>query len=713
MFFFLYSVKYYLMIALVLSYSRQGVEERQKGWKGMLSQVLGIEISIESTGGKEAEKKQLPSAGLQADLSGVILERQPFVSVHVSTYNEKRVIDRLLTAVTSFDYPNFEVIVADDSTDETIDLIRKWETNPRIKISHRENRDGYKGQALQQALTITDKRAEFVLVFDADFIPYPDSISQFLKYFQLSVGSLKREVIAQTNISAVQGYQWHVLNKSENWVTRGIRSEYAGSYVIERSGTEIYHGLKQISGSVYMIRREVLQSIGWGRSITEDFQLTLKLYEAGYKVVYTPYIQAPAEAASTIKRMIRQRMRWAEGHSYNIKKLFKRLIYSPNLTLAEKFELVYLAPYYLQAAFFIVGTLSWFIAETIFQTRLPFWTEVWGWSLVATNLFALPLMNMVGLFMEETEEKDYLGLFSFIALSYIVAPFQAYAAVKGFIEKEEGPWFRTPKTGRITDTFLPGRVYRFVRGMFGRPSISSANSMQAHSLALSPYLALATANNRFDAISQRGNPFGRKRSRGNRFVGKSTLAFVMVITLVVNNLLPLSTLIGNEQPDTQVLQKGLKLQPSKESFSAKEQPSFNLAMDKQVQAEEQKRAEQTSNNPFAKLLHPERADAAEKSVKTELLNHTDLLDTQAEVKKGKDGKFAITLPKLKSFKPGTYTLRTTVDTGENKYQTSQDFSWGVLAINTRKSVYQPGEKITFGFGVLDDLGGTICNAKLH
>ena len=86
----------------------------------------------------------------------------------------------------------------------------------------------------------------------------------------------------------------------------------------------MYGGLKQISGSVYMIRRDVLQSIGWGTSITEDFELTLRLYEKGWKVVYTPYIQAPAEAVSTLKRLIRQRMRWAEGHSFNIKRVFKR-----------------------------------------------------------------------------------------------------------------------------------------------------------------------------------------------------------------------------------------------------------------------------------------------------------------------------------------------------------------------------------------------------
>lgn len=517
MFFFLYSFKSYLTIGIVLSFSRQK-EEKEEGETGpsFWGRIFGISISIDRQNGGKSAKAALPATpspahlawqggkGLQPDLSHITLERKPFVSIHLATYNEKRVINRLLTAATSMDYENYEVIVADDSTDETIDILRQWEKHPKVKIIHRETRQGYKGAALSDALKKTDPRAEFVVVFDADFIPYPDTITQFLKYFKAVNGNLNSQTIQNTKQVAVQGYQWHVLNKSENWITRGVRTEYSGSYVLERSGAEIYGGLKQIAGSVYMITKNALSEIGWGTSITEDFQLTLKLYEAGYKVIYTPYVQAPSECVSTIKRLIRQRMRWAEGHSFNVKKMFIRLLFgkwinqndlalekssklnsefnnerawvkSP-LTFAEKLELVYISPYYFQAFMFMLGTFSWLMAEVVFKVQLPFWTEVWGWSLVFTNLFALPLMNLVGLFLEEAEEKDYIGLLSFIALSYIVAPFQGYAALKGFLEKEEGPWFRTPKTGRITDALAQGRLYRFVRGILGKPAISPVHA---------------------------------------------------------------------------------------------------------------------------------------------------------------------------------------------------------------------------------------------
>jgi len=552
--FFLYSLKYYISLAIVLSFSQteQGEKYKVQGKRrNIISWIFGF---AKNGNGNKSDFSQAESkgpVGLTPNLEHVTLERYPKISVHIPLYNEKTVVERILNAVTSFEYSGwpsggYEVIVADDSTDNTTSIIENYlrsqnshlargkiktqygegwtltEAEIRegvvIKHLHRTSRSGFKGGALREALKHTDPKVEFITIFDADFVPYPNTLELFLKYFK--VQNSMSEDYSQSKVAAVQGYQWHVLNKSENWITRGVRSEYAGSYVIERSGAEIYTGLKQISGSVYMIRRDVLEEIGWETSITEDFQLTLKLYEKGYKVVYTPYIQAPAECVSTLKRLIRQRMRWAEGHSNNIKRMFTKLIFNPSLTISEKLEFLYLSPYYLQAFFFLIGTLSWLISETLFPARLPFWTSLWGWSLVLTNFLSLPLMNAVGLFLEESEEKDYIGLTSFAVLSYILVPFQAYASLKGFMEKEEGPWFRTPKTGRITDIIRRGTFYRLIAGIL--PGRAQPD------LARSPYLAFSTANNRFNSFNI--------RPRGKKWVAKSITAFFLVVLLIIHQL---------------------------------------------------------------------------------------------------------------------------------------------------------------------------------
>jgi cellulose synthase/poly-beta-1,6-N-acetylglucosamine synthase-like glycosyltransferase len=387
---------------------------------------------------------------------------EPFVSIHIATYNEKRVITRLLEGCAALEYKNYEVVVVDDSTDETAEILKTWEGRPRFKIVHRPSREGFKGGALQVALQHTDPQAEFVIVWDADVVPFADSIHTYLPHFfngnvngngngRTRNGGAQPPPQLRPLVAAVQSYQWHVLNKSESWLTEAVRAEYAGSYMVERPFQEAIGSLKMVAGTAYMIRADILREIGWGRSLTEDWELTLRLYARGLKVVYTPYAETPAECAATFGRLARQRMRWAEGHSYNVRRMFGEIMSSRKIGLVEKLEFLFYTTYYLQSALFVLGSGCWFFAEVVLHAHVPEWTATLGWSLLLTNLLSLPLMNLSGLLLEEAPIKDFPGVLGALAISFLLIPFQGYAAVKGLVEKDEGPWYRTPKTGRITD----------------------------------------------------------------------------------------------------------------------------------------------------------------------------------------------------------------------------------------------------------------------
>ena len=71
--------------------------------------------------------------------------RPPFVTVMLPMYNEEKVIDRLLGAATKLDYPHYEILVADDSTDpKAIGRLERWNKDPRVSIIHRGSRKGFK-----------------------------------------------------------------------------------------------------------------------------------------------------------------------------------------------------------------------------------------------------------------------------------------------------------------------------------------------------------------------------------------------------------------------------------------------------------------------------------------------------------------------------------------------------------------------------------------
>jgi 1,2-diacylglycerol 3-beta-glucosyltransferase len=446
--FFAYAVKYYLSTVIVL-------------------------ITTLATGGRNGNgangSNGIQHAGLKNGYH-IDLGYHPFVSVHVAAYNEKRVIDRLLTALSQLEYPAYEVILVDDSNDDSMLILERWTHVPGFKIIHRNSRAGYKGGALREALKVMDPRTEYVVIFDADSVPFPDSLDRFLPHFyyananaanghgngQLTSESDQHVQPAHVykrreEVAAVQSYQWHVLNKSESWLTEAVRAEYAGSYMVERPFQDAVGSLKMVAGTAYMIRADLLREIGWGTSITEDWELTLKLYARGYKVVYTPWAETPAECVSTFSRLARQRMRWAEGHTHNVRKFFFPIMWSPFVTPLEKLEFLFDTTYYLQAGLFVIGTVSWVISEVIFHTHVPGWTAQLGWALLFSNIFALPLMNLGGLILEEAPPRDLQGVLGALVLSFALVPFQGWAALKGLLSKDEGPWFRTPKTGRVTD----------------------------------------------------------------------------------------------------------------------------------------------------------------------------------------------------------------------------------------------------------------------
>lgn len=111
---------------------------------------------------------------------------------------------------------------------------------------------------------------------------------------------------------------------------------------------------------------------------------------------------------ATLMSLIRQRARWSEGHTFAVKRYFTEILKSKFLSLKEKLEFLYLSPYYLSSLFLILGTTMWLISEFL-NIRIPFWTSIFGWSLLLTNMVAIPLINLTGLYLEYRVSKHWQG----------------------------------------------------------------------------------------------------------------------------------------------------------------------------------------------------------------------------------------------------------------------------------------------------------------
>ena len=116
------------------------------------------------------------------------LKDLPRVTVQLPLFNEMYVSQRLLESVARIRYPKelLEIQVLDDSTDETQEICqRKVEELQAqgidISYIHRIDRTGFKAGALENGMRTA--KGDFILVFDADFLPGADILEQTIHFF--------------------------------------------------------------------------------------------------------------------------------------------------------------------------------------------------------------------------------------------------------------------------------------------------------------------------------------------------------------------------------------------------------------------------------------------------------------------------------------------------------------------------------------------------
>jgi cellulose synthase/poly-beta-1,6-N-acetylglucosamine synthase-like glycosyltransferase len=152
----------------------------------------------------------------------------PTVVTQLPMYNEKTVAVRVIEAAAAMDYPvsKHEIQVLDDSNDETVGLVDETVSRLRkkginVNIVRRKDRIGFKAGALQYGLKHTN--AEFVAIFDADFVPHTDFLKKSICFF-----------IGRPRLGLVQG-RWAHLNSRSSLITRGQAMGIDGHFMVEQA----------------------------------------------------------------------------------------------------------------------------------------------------------------------------------------------------------------------------------------------------------------------------------------------------------------------------------------------------------------------------------------------------------------------------------------------------------------------------------------------
>lgn len=247
----------------------------------------------------------------------------PRLTVQLPMFNELLVAERVINAAARIDYPRdrLEIQVLDDSTDSTASIARaRCEALRReglnIRYIRRASREGYKAGALEHGLR--QAGGDFVLVFDADFVP-PGSVARDLIDF-----------FTDPSVGMVQA-RWVHLNREHSLLTRCQAMLLDGHFVIEHAARNRTGRFFNFNGTAGIWRRSAIDDAGgWQHdTITEDMDLSYRAQLAGWAFVYAPHITVPAELPGDMRSFKGQQYRWAKGSVQTARKLLGRIIAAP------------------------------------------------------------------------------------------------------------------------------------------------------------------------------------------------------------------------------------------------------------------------------------------------------------------------------------------------------------------------------------------------
>lgn len=241
----------------------------------------------------------------------------PPVTILVPAHNEEMVIENTVNSLLAQDYPadKLSVLVINDaSTDGTAAILdRLDEVNPRVRILHRQAPEGGKGKSAALNAALHSVAGEYVAIFDADNRPEPRAVRMLVE-----------TLLGRPELAAAVG-KFRTGNKRVNLLTRMINIEGLLFQNIVQAGRWFMFGIAALTGTNYMIRKSVLAEVGgWDeKALTEDTELSVRLYQAGYQVAYVMHASSWEQEPETARVWMKQRTRWARGNNYAIVKLVR------------------------------------------------------------------------------------------------------------------------------------------------------------------------------------------------------------------------------------------------------------------------------------------------------------------------------------------------------------------------------------------------------
>lgn len=241
------------------------------------------------------------------------MEFQPFVSILVPAYNEPpTILMQTLDTLSHLKYKNFEVLIIDNNTKDA----SVWKPveafvgtlGEKFHFFHVDPLSGFKAGALNYLLGRLNSKSEYTVVLDSDYLVKPDFLSTALSYF------------SEEKIALVQFPQHYRNCTKENQPIADEYRHFFGIYMNMANHLDCVPS----TGTVSMYKSKVLKELeGFrGEALTEDADLGLRIYGAGYRGIYVDRPVGYGLMPYDLEAYRHQKWRWAFGNAQSLKTLF-------------------------------------------------------------------------------------------------------------------------------------------------------------------------------------------------------------------------------------------------------------------------------------------------------------------------------------------------------------------------------------------------------
>lgn len=238
----------------------------------------------------------------EAELRALPQDALPSVDIYIPTYDESmEVLEKTLTGALCLDYPNYKTWVLDDGRRP---WLRAFCETKGIGYLNRPDNSHAKAGNINHALTKTN--ADFVAIFDADFIPQRNFLIRTVGFFadaSIGIVQVPHAFYNYDPMQASLGLQ-KALPDDQRFFFEAVMPSRDG------------WNAAFCCGSNSVTRRAALRTVGDAlptQSITEDMLLSITLLRNGYITRYLCERLAFGLAPEGLKAFFVQRQRWARG----------------------------------------------------------------------------------------------------------------------------------------------------------------------------------------------------------------------------------------------------------------------------------------------------------------------------------------------------------------------------------------------------------------